>query len=57
VSLTAFLLYPLLVSVTRPLQLLSSTAIVFALVFLWFLLWLAIEIAWEWRAGRISPEK
>ena len=51
---TALLLYPLLVALTRPLQLLASTAIVFVLVFLWLLIWLAIEVAWEWRAGRIS---
>lgn len=57
VSLTALLVYPVLVAATRPLQLLSSTAIVFVLVFLWLLVWVAIEIAWEWRAGRIPVER
>jgi hypothetical protein len=54
VGLTTLLFYPVLVAVTRPLQLLSSTAIAFVLVFLWLLTWLAIEIVWEWRSGRIS---
>lgn len=53
-GLMALLVYPVLVAVTQPLQVLSSTAIVFVLVFLWLLSWLGIEIIWEWRAGRIS---
>jgi len=46
--------YPLLVVLTQPLRLLSSTAIAFALLSVWLLAWLAIEIVWEWRAGRLS---
>jgi hypothetical protein len=46
--------YPWLVAATSALQLLSSTALVFIAVGLWFLSWGALEMAWEWRAGRLS---
>jgi hypothetical protein len=49
----AVLFYPVLVAVTRPLYLLSSTALLFVLVFAWFAIWLALALAWEWRAGRL----
>ena len=51
---TGAIAYPLLIGATESLHLLSSTAIAFALLLLWFLAWLSIEIAWEWRAGRVA---
>jgi hypothetical protein len=51
-----FLAYPLLLTFTRPLQLLSTTAIVFVFVVLWFVTWAAFEVAWEWNAGRLFGE-
>ena len=46
--------YSALVALTRPLHVLSSTALVFAVVSLWLLMWAALEVTWEWRAGRLS---
>lgn len=48
------LLYPLVLAVTRPFGLLSSTALVFVLVSTWFVTWISLEVAWEWRAGRLN---
>jgi hypothetical protein len=48
------LLYPALVSATRPLHLLSSVALVFIVVTAWVLVWLSFEVVWEWRAGRLT---
>lgn len=45
-------LYPVLVGVTRPLRLLSSTAVVVALVAVWLLVWLGLEVFLEWRKRR-----
>jgi hypothetical protein len=44
--------YPVLVGVTRPLRLLSSTAVVVALVSVWLLVWLGLEVVLEWRRRR-----
>lgn len=46
------LVYPLLVAVTKPLHLLSSTALVVILAAVWFLTWLCLELVWEWQATR-----
>jgi len=46
--------YPALVSVTRPLRMLSSTAVVFVLVVVWLLVWLWLEVLLEWHKRR-SP--
>jgi hypothetical protein len=46
--------YPIIVALTQPLYVLSSTLIVFALFAIWLVTWLALEVAWEWRAGRLS---
>lgn len=51
------LFYPALVAATRPLHVLSSTAIVFALAWVWLLVWVGVELAWEWRAGRFAASK
>lgn len=48
--------YPALLSVIRPFELLSSTTLVVALAATWILLWLVLELLWEWRAGRLHPE-
>lgn len=52
ICLLAF--YPVLLAATRPLEPLSSTALVVVLVSLWVAVWAAVELAWEWRAGRVS---
>ena len=44
--------YPVLVGATRPLRLLSSTAVVVALVSVWLLVWLGLEVVLEWRRRR-----
>lgn len=46
--------YPALVSMTRPLYLLSSVALVSIVVTAWVLAWLSFELVWEWRAGRLG---
>ena len=45
--------YPALVAATRPLYLLSSVALVFVVITAWVLVWLSLELVWEWRAGRL----
>ena len=50
------LLYPLLLVFTEPLRLLSTTAIVFVFVVIWFVAWALFEVAWEWNAGRLFEE-
>jgi hypothetical protein len=50
------LVYPALVSATRPLHLLSSVALVFIVVTAWVLVWLSFEVVWEWRAGRLTTQ-
>lgn len=52
----AALHYPTLVALTRPLHLLSSTALTFILAAIWFVTWWGLELAWEWRAGRLTAE-
>jgi hypothetical protein len=46
-------LYPALVAATRPLYLLSSVALVFVVITAWVLVWLSLELVWEWRTGRL----
>jgi hypothetical protein len=50
------LLYPTLVGVTRPLHLLSSTALLTIAVAIWIGTWFGLELAWEWRAGRLPVD-
>jgi len=40
-----FVFYPALVDLTRPLHLLSTTALVFLLLVAWILLWSVLEVA------------
>jgi hypothetical protein len=42
--------YPALVALTRPLHVLSSTALVFGVLSLWLWLWMGLELGWVWRA-------
>lgn len=49
-------LYPALTAVTRPLHLLSSTALVLILVVLWVLFWLGLEVARGQRASRQAAD-
>ena len=49
-----FLVYPLLVAFTRPLTLLSSTAVTVVFVLTWFTAWALFECVFEWRARRAS---
>lgn len=53
-SAIAVLFYPVLVAVTQPLQVLSSTAVVFVLISVWLLAWMGVVVIWEWRAGRVA---
>lgn len=49
----ALLFYPLLVSMTLPLGMLATTAILSTVVLVWGLGWIGFELLWEWRAGRL----
>lgn len=53
-GLVAVGLYPHLLAVTRPLGLFASTALVFFLTTIWLSTWFVFELAWEWRAGRLT---
>jgi hypothetical protein len=50
------LLYPTLVGVTRPLHLLSSTALLTIAATVWICTWFGLELVWEWQAGRLSVD-
>ena len=52
----AFLCYPLLVVATRPLYLLSSTALTVAFVVAWFATWALFESVWVRRTGRTATD-
>ena len=49
--------YPALVGVTRHLRLLSSTAVVVALVSVWLLVWVGLGTLFEWRKHRGSVSR
>lgn len=51
-AVVAVSLYPVLVAVTRPFGLLSSTALLVILVVVWLAGWWSFEIAWVWRVKR-----
>lgn len=55
-GLVLALCYPSLVAATRPLYVLSSTAVVAVTTTLWLLTWLGAEFVWEWRAERLRGE-
>jgi len=50
------LYYPMLVTVTQPLYVLSSTALIAIITTLWLLTWLGAECVWEWRTARALTE-
>ena len=45
--------YPWLQSVADTTSYLGSTWLVFTLAATWLVCWIALEVAWEWRAGRV----
>jgi hypothetical protein len=49
------LFYPLLVSLTMPLGMFATTALVSLAVLVWGVGWIGAELLWEWRAGRLRP--
>ncbi|QZX99182.1 hypothetical protein [Halobaculum rubrum] len=51
--------YPELVGAVERLQpqLLTSTALVFVLFWMWAAVWVAVEVAWEWRSRRVHTER
>nr|WP_233341029.1 hypothetical protein [Haloprofundus sp. MHR1] len=53
-TVLALAFYSRLAAVAEPLGLLSSTAIVFAILSMWLLLWVVFGSIWEWRAGRLG---
>lgn len=53
IVLTA-LFYPLLVSLTLGLEMLATTALVSAVVLVWCLAWIGLELLWGWHVGRRS---
>lgn len=51
--------YPELVAAVERLQpqVLTSTALVFALFWVWVSVWIAVEMAWEWRSRHLHTER
>ena len=51
--------YPELVATVERLQpqLLTSTALVFVLFWMWAAVWVAVEMAWEWRSRRVHTDR
>ena len=47
------LCYPALVTVTQPLYVLSSTALVAIATTTWLLTWLGVELVWAWRTESV----
>ena len=45
--------YPSLQSVTDTTSYLGPTWLVFSFAAIWLVCWIALEVAWEWRAGRV----
>ncbi|MHC3380521.1 hypothetical protein [Haloarcula sp. H-GB5] len=45
--------YPWFQSVAGTTAYLGSTWLVFSFATVWLVCWIALELAWEWRAGRI----
>jgi len=50
------LTYPALLYVTRPLTVLASTAVVVIATTVWLLIWLGLELLWEWQTGRLGAD-
>jgi hypothetical protein len=44
--------YPWLQAIAGP-SYLGSTWLVFSFAAIWLVCWIALEVAWEWRAGRV----
>lgn len=52
-------IYPELVTAVERLQpqLLTSTALVFVLFWMWAAAWIAVEVAWAWRLEHVHLER
>lgn len=46
--------YQPVVAMSRPLYLLSTTVVLAVFLTTWATLWLALELVWGWRRGRLS---
>ena len=55
-AVSVSLVYPLLVALTRPLSVLSSTAVTVVFVVAWLTTWTLLECAWAWRSGRATAD-
>ena len=53
---SVFLVYPFLVALTRPLSVLSSTAVTVTFVVMWFVTWTVFECVLTWRSGRATAD-
>lgn len=49
----AVVLYQYVVAMAQQLEYLSSTALIFLFMGVWILVWAFLEVAWEYRAGRL----
>lgn len=45
--------YPWLRAIGEPSSYLASTWLVFSFAAIWLVCWIVLEVAWEWRAGRV----
>lgn len=55
-GLVLALWYPALVTLTEPLYVLSSTALIAIAISVWLLTWLGVEFLREWRSARAVAE-
>lgn len=53
----AALFYPELISAVDRLHVLSTTALVFLLLWVWIGVWAAAEMTWGWRTARLSGDR
>jgi len=53
-ALCLAVVYGWIVALVEPLHVLSTTALVVVFLAAWAAMWLALEIAWGWRTGRLS---
>lgn len=51
--LVIIIAYPWLTATAEIVPYLSSTLLVFTFAAVWIVVWLVLELVWEWRAGRL----
>jgi hypothetical protein len=51
------LLYSTLVALTGALGILATTWLVLLVFAVWFVIWLLLELVWEWQAGRLTARE